>query len=68
MYTVIAIDEDGNKYYLNHAYMNSLAFGAEEMMWLTDDKEKAELMLYEVERESRNPDRNAYTEYDIEEV
>ena len=47
LYTIIQ-SEQGDTFYLNEAYMSTLAFGSEEMAWTTEDLEKAELMLYRV--------------------
>ena len=35
-------------FYLNHAYLSTCAFGSLDMAWSTDDREKADLMLYKV--------------------
>jgi len=45
---------DGDTDYLNHAYMSSLSFGSLDMAWMTDDKEKADLMLFKVEAKKGN--------------
>jgi len=43
-------------FYLNHAYLSSCAFGSLDMAWSTEDKEKAELMLYKVQQ--HHPDNH----------
>jgi len=58
---VIECNNDGHVSYLNHSCMNTLSFGCEEMAWETDDKEKAELMLYKVEKEVNG----AYKEFSV---
>jgi len=45
---------DGEEYYLNHAYLSTLSFGSPDMAWMTDDKEKADLMLFKVEAKHGN--------------
>lgn len=59
MYT-IAYDYEGETFYLNHAYISSCSFGSEDMAWVTDDREKAELMLDRVN--TRNPEEGAESE------
>ena len=67
MYTVIQIDENGDTFYLNHSCMSSLSFGSEDMAWLTEDKEKAELMLYKCQDKAEHLG-GAYTEMKVIEL
>jgi len=63
-YAIVEVDGDGDKFYLNHSCMSSLSFGSEDMAWTTNDKEKADLMLFKVEKKRGGAD----SEYDIEEI
>ena len=51
MYTV-AYEEDGEQFFLNHSCMSSLSFGSEDMAWVTEDRDKAELMAYKVQADT----------------
>ena len=45
---LIKYEENNEHFYLNHAYLSACAFGSLDMAWSTDDREKANLMLYKV--------------------
>jgi len=47
-YMIEQTHDDGEKSYLNHAYMSTLSFGSPDMAWMTEDREKADLMLFKV--------------------
>ena len=51
--STFTIIESCNKetFYLNHSCMSTLSFGSEDMAWTTEDREKADLMLYKVQQE-----------------
>ena len=51
MYTV-SYEEDGEQFFLNHSCMSSLSFGSEDMAWVTEDRDKAELMAYKVQADT----------------
>lgn len=62
-YMIKQTHSDGDTSYLNHAYMSSLSFGSPDMAWMTEDKEKANLMLFKVEAKKGN----AESTFEVEE-
>jgi len=50
---VIVMKTENNTFYLNHAYLNSMDFGSEDMAWTTNDLEKARLMLFKIKTKKR---------------
>jgi hypothetical protein len=66
MYAIVQIDENGDLFYLNHACMNTLSFGSEDMAWTTVDREKAQLMAEKCEQ--RGCCFNAGCTIDVEEI
>lgn len=54
-------NENGDISYLNHAYLNSKSFGSDDMAWLTEDFEKANLMLESVKNKYNNNSNIVFT-------
>lgn len=63
MYTIVEHWRD-EVFYLNHSALSTLSFGSLDMAWATDDRQKAELMLYKVEHIKGG----AESEYSIESI
>ena len=61
MYT-ITYEHKGDIFYLNHSTLSSLSFGSQDMAWTTDDREKAELMLFKVCSKKNETDYAEITE------
>lgn len=38
------IEDEGHRFYLNHAYLGSMAFGSQDMAWSTSSRLEAEGM------------------------
>lgn len=62
MYTVIQ-NYKGDKFYLNHAYIGSMSFGSEGMMW-TGSHEDATDML----KRAKKTHKGKYYRFSIEEI
>lgn len=42
------LEEDGHRFYLNHAHLGSMSFGSRDMAWSTDNELAAEGMAARV--------------------
>ncbi len=49
MYMIQQTHDDSSIDFLNHSCLSTLSFGSPDMAWVTEDKEKAILMLFKVE-------------------
>ncbi len=66
MYAILQTDFGKNKddLYLNHSCMYTMSFGSKDMAWVTNDKEKADLMCDKCWNEG-NRVYGAYSEFEV---